>query len=522
MRRLGGAWVVAATLVALGLWLARLDANPLFVDEAASWSVAAQGSLGDFWHVLLHQEVGPPPFYAGLRVVVDGAGASGHAAMRLPVVLLTLPCVPLAAAVARRCGGSTRAAAGAAWLVALSPLMLEFAQQVRAYGPAATAVLAAVLLVLRAADGAGSRAPSAGDAPAAGDSPVAGVGPAAGGVPVAIDVPAAVDGRAAHARAAADGWPRAGTAVAGVAVGLAPWVHYVGWLPLLPVLAWALAVLPRPARVRLLVPVVPLWVGAAVAALMQYGNVGAGMDGVTELGGEDLRRVLAGAWDGRYAGGAAIGVLGAVGTLAGLVAAVALRGRARLIAVAGLTGPAAILVVSALGPDVVTTRYLVPTAPLLLVAVALGAARLPARVGVPAMVVLAAVGIAGVVRTLDPATGDRPDFETIAGYAVPSLRPGTVIASEDFFVTTWIAEYVGARSGVPDVGTAWGQGQLLAALCARRRVLELAAPDAAPAAQELLRAAGYAATVARTPSPEYLLVTAEPRDPAPAACAGVR
>lgn len=477
--RTGGPWVLLATAVAAALWTARLGANPLFVDEAASWSVAAQGSLGRWWSVLLHQEVAPPPFYAGLRLVVDVAGASGHVALRLPVVLLTLPCVPLVALLARGCGGSSRAAAGAAWLVALSPLMLMHAGQARAYGPAATATVLAFLLTLRAREG-----------------------PPHAGPPV-------------------EAWRRRPTVVAGLAIGVAPWIHYVAWLPLVPLLVVAMLAAPGRRRALLGATIVPLWVGAAAVALVQYRHVGAGMDGVTELGGDDLLRVLAGAWDGRFSGGTTLLVLGCAGSIAGLAACAALRGPARVVAVAGVVGPIAIVVVSAVGPDIVTTRYLVPGAPLSLVAVALAVDRVPRPAGAVVVGLLAAVGALGVGRSLAPSTGDHPDFERIAGYVVPSLRPGTTIASESFFVGTWIPEYVAARAGVPDVRRAWGQGQLVADLCARRRVLQLSEPAGAAAARGFLAAAGYAVRTDPTPSPGWLLLTAEPRGPAPAACAAL-
>lgn len=491
----GAWWVLGATVVAAVLWLQRLGANPLFVDEAASWSVAAQDSWSGWWHVLLHQEVAPPPFYLGLRAVVDTAGASGHVAMRLPVVVLTLPSVPLAAVLARRCGGGVPAVAGAAWLVALSPLMLMYAQQLRSYGPAASAVLLAVVLLVGASGGSGTTGLGDGTNQAEADQ---------GGTTVA-----------------GGAWPRRPLILAGLAIGLAPWVHYVAWLPLVPVLAYAAWLAPWPARRTLAVTVLPLWIGAAVVAKVQYGHVGAGMDSVTDLGGDDLRRVLAGAWDGRFGGGTALLVLGTAGLLVAVAAIVAGRGWARVVAIAGVVGPLTIVVLSALGPDIVTTRYLVPCAPLLLVGVALLLGRLPRVAAVPIAVLLLAVGAGGIVRSLSPTTGDYPDFERIAGYTVPSLRPGSVIASESFFLGTWIPEYVAARAGVPGVDSAWGQGQLAPEVCARRRVLQLVEPPNLDTAKAFWSAAGYAATVAPTPTAAELLITATPRGPAPAACAAL-
>lgn len=115
---------------------------------------------------------------------------------------------------------------------------------------------------------------------------------------------------------------------------------------------------------------------------------------------------------------------------------------------AGLSGPLVIIGISALGPDVVTSRYLVPAAPLMLVGVATAIASRPNWLRAPVLIAAVTVAALGTARSLAPSTGDYADEERVIGYAVPELEPGTVIASESFTLGTWLASYAGRRSGV--------------------------------------------------------------------------
>lgn len=458
--------VAAATVVATVLGLVRLSSLPLFIDEGASWSVASQESLGDFWSLLLDQEVAPPPFYLGLRVLVEGIGADGHAAMRLPVLLLTVPAVPLSAVLARQLGSGRVGTISAAWLLALSPLLLSVAQQVRAYGPAVMLTVLAAVLLLHAQD---------------------------------------------------RGFSRRTAAAAAAAFVAAPWVHYVAFLPLAVLLLASAPRLVRPVRWSFLVPVGVGWAAAAVFGAVQFDRVGAGLDGTTRLGGTDLQRVLATAWDGRYAADETLFRVALVGLVVVAAVAVLGGGRRRAIALAGLAGPAVVVAISAAGPDIVSTRYLVCAIPFVAVAVAVAADRF--RPAIAVVVLLLGVGGLGVYRSLDPETGSYPNAEAVLQGVIPDLRPGFVVASEDITLANWLPTYVAERSGIPDVGTAWGTEQTGRAACARKRIRQIVPGDAdRAAAVAIWEPIGYSATIKNLPTPGWLLVSAEPTGPRPPIC----
>ncbi|MEV4421327.1 hypothetical protein AB0L40_15280 [Patulibacter sp. NPDC049589] len=416
-------WVLAATLCALAMWVQQLGA-PLFLDEGASWYVASQPTLSGFWDVLKEQEVAPPPFYLALRAVVDGLGKNGHASMRLPVVLTTLPLIPLTAVLARQIGASRFGIVAAAWLTALSPALLQYGQQVRAYGPSATAAALAAVLLFHAAD---------------------------------------------------RGWTPKRSVVAAIMLGLVPWMHYVAAFPAAIV---AVAVLLRAPRRRafLVVGIAgALWVAAAIFARTQYDSAGAGVDAFTELGGLDLRRVLATSWQGRFDGDEWLRTVG-IAALILAAGALALRGaRRRAVLLAGLGGPGLIVVVSAVGPDIVTPRYLVPAIPFLLVGLAATLKKNAASVIVLGVLLLA--GAFGVRRSLDPSTGQYTDNESLIAAIGPDLVPTAVVASDNIAQATWLTSYVGARRGVAGVQGAWGSGGLKQVACGRRIIRQIVTPN---------------------------------------------
>lgn len=417
-------WVLAASVVGLALWVQQLAA-PLFLDEAASWYVAGQPTFGGFWDTLKQQEIAPPSFYLGLRAVVDGLGKNGHASMRLPVVLATLPVIPLAAVLARQIGATRFGIAAAAWLAALSPALLQYGQQVRAYGPSATAALLAAVLLFHAAD---------------------------------------------------RNWHRGRTVLAAIAIGLVPWVHYVAVFPIAIVTLLVLYKAPRVRALTVILIAGALWLAAALFARTQYDSTGAGVDAFTELGGIDLRRVLATSWQGRFDGDEWTRTVG-IAALVLAAAALALSGvRRRMVLLAGIGGPAVVVIVSALGPDIVTPRYLVPAIPFLLVGIAASLRRNTASILILGVLLIA--GAFGVWRSLDPETGQYTDYETGIAAIGKDLVPTAVVASDDISQATWLTSYVGVRMGVAGVQGAWGSGGLKQVACARRIVRQIVSPAA--------------------------------------------
>lgn len=451
-------WTLAATVVALGLWVQQLNA-PLFVDEGASWFLAYQSTWDGFWSLLKMQEVAPPPFYIGLRWVVHDLGQDGRTAMRLPVVLATLPVVPLCAVLARQIGASRVGAVSAAWLAALSPLLLQYAQQVRAYGPAVTMAMVGAVLLARA-----------------------------------------------HRR----GWRAWDTIVAGVALGLGPWVHYIALAPLGVLLLVVLVGAPSAARLRLLVGAVPLWVGAVWFARGQYDRVGGGVDAYVDLEWVDLRHVFATAWDGRYRGTEILLLIGTAALAVAVLVLVRSRGMHRAVLLAGLAGPAAIVLLSAIGPDITMSRYLVPAAPFVIVGLAAAVDRSwIARSGI---VVLLIAGVVGVGRSLNRESGFYPDAEAVVISTLPEFENGGgTLVSDDLNTSIWLAIYVAERSAIPNFATVRGPAALVRAMCAKRPVRQLVARGAPIVAQRgWYDTYGYRTRTTPTADPDLVLIVADP------------
>ena len=123
-------------------FLVGLGSSSLFVDEGLSWAAASAPSLGGVLDRVAQGEVSPPLHYLGLHEVL-GRVADSEFAMRLPSALAGIAVVGSIFWVGRAVAGR-RAAAFAAGLGAVSPLLLEYSQQARSY---IFAMLAATLAV---------------------------------------------------------------------------------------------------------------------------------------------------------------------------------------------------------------------------------------------------------------------------------------------------------------------------------------------------------------------------------------
>lgn len=138
------ALVIGIAAAAFGLQLSR---SSLFIDEVYSWQ-ASRGSIGDMIDALKYSEVTPPLYYVFLHGWV-GLTGDGEFAMRLPSVLAGVGLVAAVYWLANIVAGK-RAALISGCLAALSPLLLLYAQQVRAYIFVMLAVTVAVAAVLQA------------------------------------------------------------------------------------------------------------------------------------------------------------------------------------------------------------------------------------------------------------------------------------------------------------------------------------------------------------------------------------
>src|SRR5215207_3111076 len=139
----GMVFVVAGLLFAL-----QLGSSSLFIDEVYSWR-ASRGSLGDLADALRYTEVTPPLYYLLLHAWMQIAGGDSETLLRLPSVVAGVGLVAavywLGSVVAGRKAGLI-----AAGLTSISPLVLLYAQQVRAYVWVMLAVTIAVAAAVHA------------------------------------------------------------------------------------------------------------------------------------------------------------------------------------------------------------------------------------------------------------------------------------------------------------------------------------------------------------------------------------
>lgn len=227
---------------------------------------------------------------------------------------------------------SSRAALAAAALTALSPLVLEYAQQVRVY----VFVMLAVTLALGAT--------------------VRGAG---------------------HSR------PRVGMLACGASAAvLAVWLHYTAIFIVAPLCVWIAVQRHVPAGARVaFVGVCAVAVGAEIPLfLKQYHYVPSG--GVGPTGGlsfSSLMQIAGTPFDSRLPSNTDwVRVIAALVVLAALVSLVAHHARQvkhrGLLAVLAAAAPLAIFVLGAAGKDVVISRYSAIGAPMLVIAIAAAAA----------------------------------------------------------------------------------------------------------------------------------------------------
>lgn len=136
--------MAAALLLGAGLRLHGLGRHPVWLDEAYSVSVARR-PIGEIPRSLA-DETGPPLYYMLLHVWIRLFG-EGETAIRLPSVLCGLLLIPVTGRLARRLAGPG-AGVGAAFLMAVTPIAVQFSQEARMYTilPLLTALAAERLL----------------------------------------------------------------------------------------------------------------------------------------------------------------------------------------------------------------------------------------------------------------------------------------------------------------------------------------------------------------------------------------
>lgn len=287
-----------------------LDEGSFFVDEIYSVEIA-QRSLGAIDEGIRATERIPPLHYYGLHEWMGHIGSATEGGSRsssaVGGVLLVFAVFWLARAFV-----DSRTALIAAGLTAASPLVLEYAQQARAY------------------------------------------------VWVMVAVAVAVGGTVRGGR-----WLWLGAAAAVAAL----WLHYMALLVVAPLSLWLLA-RRRGRGAYAYVAVCAIGQAALIPLMLEQFGDGAGTGGLAQgaFSAASVGRVLGTPFDGRWANG--LDWPQAVGAVVTLIALPWAWRRSRLLAVLAATAPLALGLAAVAGPDLLLSRYATVAAPMLIVAIA--------------------------------------------------------------------------------------------------------------------------------------------------------
>ncbi|HEX8745331.1 MAG TPA: glycosyltransferase family 39 protein [Thermoleophilaceae bacterium] len=127
-------WLLLGALTALGaaLRLPFLGLQSLWYDETFTAAVVEQPTLGALWDQVRLTESTPPLYYVITWAWAKLAGSTGDAALRAPAAVAGVFCVPAAYLALRRLA-EERAALAAATMTAVSPVLVAYSLNARAY-----------------------------------------------------------------------------------------------------------------------------------------------------------------------------------------------------------------------------------------------------------------------------------------------------------------------------------------------------------------------------------------------------
>ncbi len=355
----------------------------LFIDEVYSWE-ASRGSLGDLANALQYNEVTPPLYYLILHGWMQLAGDS-ELMLRLPSVAAGIALVGalywLGSLVAGRHAGLITAA-----LAAVSPLVLLYAQQVRAYVFVMLALTITVAAVLQATRDRSAR------------------------------------------------WLLVAAAGAAAAVFL----HYTASLVLAPLAVWFWLQPNIELRWRAgLCAAVALPLAAVIPLALEQASQGHHDEFAhtyASLTMFNALRIAGSPFDGRATGGLMLArELGAV-VVVEVLALLALADRfrpiraRRLIVACAATPLVAVLLASALGQPIALTRYTAVAVPFVLVAIAAVAVRLQRPLA--ALLLAAALAASGIgLHAAQRDDGQNPDTRAAIARIADDWRAGDTVVS---------------------------------------------------------------------------------------------
>jgi Dolichyl-phosphate-mannose-protein mannosyltransferase len=381
----------------------QLGSPSLHIDEAFSWS-AADLPLGELLHQVRVQEVAPWTYYLGLHGWIGLLGSDSEWLMRLPSALAGVALV----AVTYRIGLlvlDRRPALLAATLAAASPLILTYAQEVRAYAFAMLLVAIAVWAALEARRGAGPRR------------------------------------------------RRAWLAVLVASSIGAFWLHYTAALVLIPLYAWVLLKEGLGRRRGLVVVCASLLGSLPLLPLMldqlSRGHE-AGVAPSARLTAENFLRVVGTPYDGRSERLSFWLVLGAVALVAALLlVAVTDRERAQseprgLLLPLVIAPVLAVVAVTVVSDDVLISRYTAVAAPFFVLLVAWGTSVAPRSLA-PLIAVAAFAAAGGASLDLHRSDGFYADVKGAFEAIGDRYRRGDVVLLRGYPAIGPIGGYYGGR-----------------------------------------------------------------------------
>jgi mannosyltransferase len=318
---------LAVALVAATVELVwRLGASSLFVDEVYSWR-AASVSLGELFHRVRVDEVTPPGYYVVLHGWIGLFGSDSESTMRALSVVAALALVAAVYWVADLLAGNLVGFL-AALLTAVSPLVVEYGQEVRAYAWTMLAVTVAVGGVLESE----------------------------------------------RRREQEKCW----LAIAAIAAASSLWLHYTAILVLAPLAAYLIASRETPLIPRLGFALAPAVAGAGMLPLLidQLHYNGNDVAPFAQLTSSNLVRVLGSPFDRTYpllsAGDATLSAILVVVAIAVLMlprAGAQVR-HPRLLAGLAAFAPLVLLLLTLAGVNVLISRYDAVAVPFMVIAVA--------------------------------------------------------------------------------------------------------------------------------------------------------
>lgn len=469
--RLGCLLVVAALAFTL-----ELGRSSLFIDEVFSWS-ASRGGLDDMLVSLRYAEVSPPLYYLLLHAWMGLSGGDSETLLRLPSVLAGVGLVAAVHWLGRLAGGRS-AATLAAGLAVISPLVLMYAQQARAYVWVMLALTIAV---------------------------------------------------AAALQATRDGSARL-LALSALAAAGALALHYTALLVLAPLTVWLVCWSGAPARWRAAFVGCLGLVGLALVPLVLE-QLGRGHhDATASYAALTPVRALAlvgTPFDGRSHADLLVarelGALVVVDALALLAFGESLRrvaGRWLILACAA-TPLIVVIAFSALGQPLALTRYTAVAAPFIVVAIAVVAARVHRALGA-ALVVAAAIAALSMLVAAQQRDGQYSDTRGAVATAGAHWQDGDVLVSVGLLGFGGTLDYYAGRQLPPGAGrvlayrdlpAATQAAEIARAAAAGRRLWVVSDPPLSSAqAADALVVLGYEPVAARefAGSGPIQLIRAEP------------